>query len=512
MPKNYSQSYYLEAPDIAQLIETYHQAYLEKYPDHFLSQLDPRFWLNESGELIFYAGEQALVDTNTEANIQPLGRGLYDATLTLAARFLELDLAELPSENLHIFSLINLDRGHWTSVVLSIEELNEEKYQAIYKIYQQFKNYLKDKHPDFVMARDIERQSCTNLFVQYATGNRFGSVVGIQNKTEIDLLICEFFESIGKKELLEIKQKEGEARYLEGNLELVLTSKNPSGTNLLHFDSLPSSNTEARVKNACERFLEVNQAKIMYAKNLMKQTGATCGEHGILNPLRYLFLRLTNVAPSSDLRTATNHFCVDFAKLFLFDYNEITYKQNFAQILNAQKLEGQEEAKKNPLIQLELGESTSPDKKAKIKKIDTGEFLANGIYIGIGLTLGSVYILAPILGIANPILAGLFSAAVGLGSAQIVKAFAPEVDEAIAEIKSGNIFTPKSDKVDEADLLEALSKKAFDKEYPSVPNKTFTPLLLSVTNVAQTAITVTPTLAVENKLTDNVERKGMKID
>lgn len=506
MSKNYSHSYYLEAQDIAELIETYHQAYLEKYPDHFLAHQDTRFWLNEAGELIFYAGEQALLDTSTEKNIQPLGRGLYDATLTLAARFLELDLPELPAENLHILSLINLDRGHWTSVILSIEDLDQEKYSEIYESYQAFKKYLKEHHPNFELVRG--EQSCTNLFVQYATGNRFGSAVGIQNRTDTEELVRAFFESMGKHELLKIKQKEGEARYLEGNLELVLSPKNPKDVALLHFDSAPSSSTNKRIEKACARFLDTNKVPLMHAENLVRQSGATCGEHAILNPLRYIFFELTNVVPSSDLRAATNYFCKDFAKLFLFDFKPDSFKQNFSRILNEQKLKEKEAVKKNLTDRPTLNATAKqPD---KINKIDTGEFLAYGIYIGICLTLISLQVIAPIfLGIVNPFYAGMFSLAFGIGCAEIVKAFGPEAEEHISEIKRDNVFTQKNQISKEQKLLEKLSKKTFEKEYspstilPEVPNKTFTPL-------SSSSVT-TPTLEEQNKPTE-VERKGMKID
>lgn len=524
MPKNYSDSFYLEGTDVAELIQGYHQAYVEKYPKHELAQVDDRFWQNDKGEVIFYAGEQTLIDLKNEGITQQVGRGFYDATLTMTARFLELDTPMLPSENMHVISLLNFDRGHWTSAILSIKNINEEKYQEIYALYQDFKQFLKTKHPDFEMVRG--EQSCTNLFVQYATGNRHGSVVGINNKADTEKYICEFFTSIGRQDLLEVKGLSSEDRYVEGDLKLVLEPKEDTGSlGVYHFDSMLSGASNKRVEQACERFLTANNTQLLWAKNIPHQTGSTCGEHSILNAFRYVFFGLTNAISSSDLRKGTNHFCPEIAKLFLFDYDAKTFKDEYARILNEQK---QKETKKDLLS--DKASDVQKDDPNQVTKLQASDFFEYGIYLGIGMTLVCSQVIAPMfLGLVDPIIIGLFSIVVGAGTAQVAKIFAPEVEEAIQNIKTGNIFTQKNEISAEQKLLEKLSNESFEKEYPNKKTqkeptdtvdsnlplekaKTFTPMLAAVTTVTPTETPVLDTpLPLENttevnptKVTENI--------
>jgi hypothetical protein len=489
MPKNYSESYYLEQPDILALMENYHQAYLEKYPDHFLSHQDDRFWQNEAGEFIFYAGEQALLDEATEGVRQPLGRHLYDSTLTLAARFLELDLAELPSDTIHITSLINLDRGHWTSVVLSLENVDRQKYQEIYALYRQFKQYIRDTKPGFVITHE---QSCTNIFMQYATGNRHGAVV--EDVRETELAIRAFFTSIGKENLLALKPKEGEKDYIEGNLELVICPKDSENIGVFHFDSMLFQACHLRVEQACSRFLAANNVTFAWAQNLQRQAGATCGEHAILNSLRYVFFKLNNVVASKNLRTATNHFCPEFARLFLFDYEQKTFEEAFNLIL------GEQLEKEQALVSTGVKKTTEP-KQEKQTQISPGQLVAIGIIIGVAITLLSGSVLAPALGILNPVMASLFSVAVGLVTAGVGYMVSDQLIEEQNEIFSFVSQNHKSEKIsEEQKLLESLSKTTFEAENPNSapspkqkrqtevlaePAKIYTPAAAPVSSVEQ---------------------------
>lgn len=497
MPKNYSESYYLTGVDIVDLIKGYHQAYIEKFPKDELAQLDERFWQNDKGELIFYAGEQMLVDLNSEGITQQVGRGFYDATLAMTARFLELDTPMLPADTIHVISLINFDNGHWTSAVLSIKNINEDKYQEIYALYQDFKQFLKTNHPDFEMVRG--EQSCTNLFVQYATGNRHGSVVGIQNKSDTENYIREFFTTIGKADLLEIKGLLEQDRYVEGDLKLVLEPRDDAGSlGVYHFDSMLSPTSNKRLEQACTRFLNANNTTLLSARNIPRQTGATCGEHAILNAFRYLFFGLTNAICSSDLRSGTNHFCPAIAKLFLFDYDSKTFKEEYARIMAEQKLKEQKAIQEKPT-------SKAESKNETVNKINASDYLEYGIYVGIGFTLVCSQVIAPMfLGIANPLYAGMFSVAAGYVVAQVAKVFAPEVEEAIIEIKNGTIFSPTNDISEEQKILEKQSEKTFEKEYQNKNTQqkpvevldnpqTFTPMLAAANKAAgETPVTVIP--------------------
>lgn len=449
MPKNYSDYYYLTGVDVAELIQGYHQAYVEKYPKHELHKVDDRFWQNDKGEVIFYAGEQTLVDINSEGITQQVGRGFYDATLAMTARFLELDTPMLPSENMYVISLINFDRGHWTSAILSLKNINEEKYQEIYGLYQEFKQFLKTKHPDFKFERG--EQSCTNLFVQYATGNRHGAVVGIKNKTEIDNYICEFFISIGRQDLLEVQGLLEAERYVEGDLKLVLEPEKSSDIGVYHFDSMLSTTSNQRLEQACARFLNANDTRLLMASNIPRQTGATCGEHSILNAFKYVFFGLTNTISSSDLRKGTNHFCTEIAKLFLLDYDSKTFKENYERMI-AEQLEKEKNA---PIV-------TNPE-IAKNEKTSPAWLFASGVMLGISITVLSTNLIAPMLGIVNPILGTLFSAAVGLVTAGLGYIIIDELQEWDVPV-IGALFQNREDDTEDK-ILEALSEKKHQLEY-----------------------------------------------
>lgn len=492
MAKNYSESFYLTGVDIADLIKGYHQAYVEKYTKHELGQVDNRFWQNDKGEVIFYAGEQTLIDVNNEGITQQVGRGFYDATLTMTARFLELDTPMLPSENMYVISLINFDRGHWTSAILSLKNIDEKKYEEIYALYQKFKQFLSSTHPEFKLDRG--EKSSTNLFVQYATGNRHGSVTGIYNQTDEEMYIREFFTSEGKEDLLIVKGLLEAERYVEGDLKLVLEpKKGPNNIGVFHFDSMLSTASNQRVEQACARFLSANNAQLLSAQNIPRQTGATCGEHSILNAFRYVFFGLTNAISSSDLRKGTNLFCPEIAKLFLFDYQSKTFKDEYARIIAEQTTK---EKNKPVVAKPELHE----------EKTSPGWFFASGVMIGITITTLGANLIAPMLGIASPVMGTLFSVAVGLAVAGIGYIIVDESQEWGIPVDA--LLKAKEDDTEDKILAE-LSERTHQLEYPdknkqSAPiqvldselgankSQTFTPMLAATVTPGETPVSVTP--------------------
>lgn len=431
MSKDYDMGYYLESQDISYIYKNYHQAYLQHYPNHAeanaLPQKDDRFWINDANELIFYAGEQLLLDHHSE-NAEPqqyLGQSLYTANLTVAARFLEFNIPTMDFSALHIMLLPNHNRGHWTSVVLSIEDLNKERYQEIYGAYQDFKKFAEETY--FISPEDLG-PATPGLFIQYFTENLSGGAAVLKS-SQMRNVINAYFVSKGKRDVLaEFKTKHtaemtsNPRKVVEGNLQLVLASRNDKNTNFYHFDSWPRDSQHERIRSVSERFLERNHIKYAWPQNISTQTGATCGEHAIINALRYALFKLTSVVPSRDLRTATNHFCPALAKLFLFDYDSNTYTDKFNEALETQiALESVEQEIKK--------QESSKQEKSKEKPTDRGKFLAFGMVMGVGLSLFTGNILAPALGILRPFFVNLFSAIVGLFFSAVAYAFIEEEDK-----------------------------------------------------------------------------------
>ena len=476
MAKNYNESYYLEGSDIYHLIENYRQAYLKKHPNHFTSLQDIRFWQTDKNELIFYAGEQFLGDSNFESKSQPLGRNLHQASLDLTARFLALEIPEFEFNGLKIILLNNFDRGHWTSVVLQIDDIDKQKYKEIYERYQQFKTYLKQYHPELDL-KPVDIQGCTNIFVQYVMANRYGHMEKIANNPgQVEQLMRAFFESINRKELLELKNKSDETGYAEGDLKLVLSSTQPAGVSLYHFDSNFSASCDRRAQSACERFLKANNINYASAENVPQQTGATCGEHAVLNALRYVFLGSTHAVSSPDLRTATNHFCPELAQLFLFDYNHETYKSDYERILKNQiekeYLQEKESPAQNSIKQeVLLSESKNNSEAAT--------FLSIGILLGTLVSLFSGQVLAPFLGVTSTLSVAVLTLMAGVLSALFALMMLDDSEER-------NLLDEKSE---EQILLEAQSIVSLNKENTAINRpaatidaslKTYTPALDSV--------------------------------
>ncbi len=476
MSKNYAHSYYLKSEDIAHLLDNYHQGYCSLYPTHLLPQQDNRFWQNEAGELLFYAGEQALLeDKQSEAQRQPLGRGLYTASLDITACFLELNLPELPSDTIHIMSLINLNRGHWTSVVLSIKDLNKQQYKAIYDLYQEFKQYLRDKNLDPNLGLG---KMAPGIFIQYATGNRHGDITSLnkrnltesnqQDKENIENILCAFFQSKNQGHLLDLKGQPDKNNYIEGNLSLVLAPNDPKNANLYHFDSMFVEHNHARVRGACARFLAANHDMNYDApKNLQVQTGATCGEHAILNGLKYVFFTSTHGISSVDLRRATNYFCPEFARLFLFGSEPgKVYQEEFDLIL-AQQMS------KNPEIP-----SSKADAEVKAG-LNPADYLVIGLLMGVALNLVVQHVIAPALGMLNPFFIACASVVLAIVSAIALNDYIEEIDK-----------TDKKDLSEEQRQLEAQSLRTLEAEKqakksrvcasdlePAASSKSYLPLL-----------------------------------
>jgi hypothetical protein len=485
MSKDYDISKFLTGADVTNLLSQYHQAHLEKYqpdhPEHILPQLDNSFWQNDKGELIFYAGDSTVYDEARQKIDQNLGRNLYAANLTIVSRLLRYNLSTLPSENIHIIALMNWNNVHWTSVVLTLKDVNKEKYSEIYQGYQAFKNWLRIHHPTCNLGKET---SSTDLFVQYVTGNRHGDIVGIlkdkkvKPKEEIEQLICDYFIGIKKEKLLEVNEKPAQySSYIEGDLKLILEPKNLEDSVFCHFDSMHSESRETLIKNYADRFLSANKLGVAHAE-LLQQSGNTCGEHAVLNALKYVFFGLNNTISSVDLRTASNYFCSEFARLFLFDFDVNTYKDSFELILTHQKAK----AVKTP-------ESKSDPVQTEDSPKSAGELVAVGVIIGVGITLLSINILAPMAGMATSLSIGLFTAAVGFVSAAMAYVIAEQPEE-ITQSFTTSIELPSAaeEECEETAKLMAESlKMAALKEQESnlhenkpvaalpVPSKLFTP-------------------------------------
>ena len=399
MPKNYTTATRLIDADVAHLMQIYHQAYREKYPYHQLPFQDNRFWQTENKELIFYAGQ-----VTKELSVI---KRLYKSTLDVMTRLLELDIAQFDFSGLYVVMLHQPQHEkQWSSVVLSIEDINRESYQKIYQRYQEFKQYLQERKVLFLLndSDPAKRQQQINLFVQYATDNRHGYIREIRNKTDIEILLESFFKQKAEQDASKSTQDNSEQKqsnsifsrltdllngsrtpgskssttedkvdadnYQEGNLRLIFSSNQVSGgTGVRSFG--PYGYAKFEHQRAWAKFDNANNQVKCSSKTVMST------EEAVLGALRYAFGCQKNHSFSSqDLRKVTNYFCPEFAKLFLFDYNLQTYRRDYQAILQKKEQERHRE------------ESTRVAKDSANKTLMDRVFLfiRLAIYAGMGLT------------------------------------------------------------------------------------------------------------------------------
>lgn len=648
---NYSMGYYLEGTDIAHLLANYREAYKQHFQQQFqnftvpaLAQIDDSFWHNKDGELVFYAGEVAILDSSRQKADQTLGRNLRNADLAVVSKLLAMNVSVLPFDSLHIIALMNWNKGHWTSVVLSLKNINKEKYAAIHSEYEAFQKwigakkeetrfalkstitsdqppvpdtlYFENYYPGAVFPLSDLRKNANGLpcldevFVdKHKVGNKTKlkyvvldpkdkskiietvTDIDIDEKAELNLAFLQklkpqilaeaskkgytsaaklkyftvddagmvfennletelegnltvafleknknkiFNEVLSPKSLTNIQvflqyatgyyDKENfskkyigkwiQAYYKEhpkekdqnNNLKLILEPQDSKDNCLIHFDSmLPKS--DQNIKDLSNDFLTENKIQVILPTKTKQQSGATCGEHALLNALRYALLNLNNVISSDDLRTATNYFCVEFAKLFLFDYNHKTYTDTYNYILACQQAKSTRLLQNEPQAQTQIQSSVSTvvidlpkETETKEPAMSPGGYVALGMLCGGGVTLFSMFALAPLFGIVNPVSIGLFTSVVLLVSTG-VGALITDSSEISEEPKTSEVSNiseePKSSK--EQEILRKQSLQNTPANSLPVPPKTFTPQAkaTAATSTAQQS-TTTPKPAKNN--------------